>query len=102
LATYLGTARAVAFSELRPLLGLAAARSPMEALKLLVAGAPDEAENLPVQLTAVIAVGLCAATQMAAGADPVAPDPALGHAADLLRMLRGTPATPAEVAALET
>jgi len=98
----LGAARVVAFSELRPLLGLAAARSPMEALKLLVAGAPDEAENLPVQLTAVIAVGLCAATQMAAGADPVAPDPALGHAADLLRMLRGTPATPAEVAALET
>ena len=32
----------------------------------------------------------------------VAPDPTLGHAADILRMLRGTPATKAEADALDT
>ena len=37
-----------------------------------------------------------------AGEAPVAPDPALGHAADILRMLRGAPRQPAEVAALDT
>jgi citrate synthase len=98
----LGAARAAVFAKLGPLLGPATMRSPTEVLRLLVAGVPDEAEDLPVQLTATVAVGLCTATRMAAGGDPVAPDPALGHAADLLRMLRGAPAAPAEVAALET
>jgi citrate synthase len=35
------------------------------------------------------------------GLAPVAPNPQLGHVADFMRMLRGTPATAAEVAALE-
>ncbi len=101
----LGVARAAAFSGLGPLLGPAAAagRGPMGALRLLVVGVPDGAGDLPVRLTATVAVGLCAAVRMADGRDPVAPDPVLGHAADLLRMLRGgAPAAPAEVAALET
>ena len=37
-----------------------------------------------------------------AGEAPLRPDLTLSHAADTLRMLRGTPATPGEVAALET
>jgi citrate synthase len=37
-----------------------------------------------------------------AGEAPVAPDPTLGHAADILRMIKGRSATPAEAAALDT
>ncbi len=37
-----------------------------------------------------------------AGEAPIRPDPGLGHAADILRMLRGRPANRAEVDALDT
>ena len=36
------------------------------------------------------------------GEQPIAPDPALGHAADLLRMMRGAAASEAEARALDT
>jgi citrate synthase len=41
-------------------------------------------------------------TRISAGEAPVAPDPTLGHAADILRMTRGTHASAAEIAALDT
>ncbi len=39
--------------------------------------------------------------RVAAGQSPVAPDPALSHAADMLRMTRGVPATDGEARALD-
>jgi citrate synthase len=47
------------------------------------------------------AVFTAAVTRRQAGLEPVAPDAALGHAADILRMIRGAAASPAEVAALD-
>jgi citrate synthase len=42
------------------------------------------------------------AVRGAGGLPPVAPDPAAGHAADLLRMLRGAPADAGEAGGLDT
>jgi len=98
----LGTMRAAVFDEIAPQLDAAARLPPIEALRLLAAAIPDTAPDLPLRLTATMATGLAAVLRVRADAAPVPPDPALGHAADLLRMLRGTPAAPAEVAALET
>jgi citrate synthase len=51
--------------------------------------------------TAAIPVFVAAFERTRRGLPPVAPDPALGQAADFLRMLRGEPAAPAEEAALD-
>jgi citrate synthase len=51
--------------------------------------------------TAAIPVFVAAFERTRRGLPPVAPDPALGQAADFLRMLRGERATPAEEAALD-
>jgi citrate synthase len=93
----------VAFPEVELRLTSTAMRNPVQALRAMIAALPDmAAEDLPVRLTATVAVGLCAAARLAEGRHLVAPDSGLGHAADLLRMLRGAPAEKAEVAALET
>ncbi len=63
---------------------------------------PDDAEDAPLLLTATVAVGLAAAIRIRDGKPPMAPDPRSGHAADFLRMLKGTPPTPDEAAALDT
>ncbi|MDR3537293.1 MAG: citrate synthase/methylcitrate synthase [Acetobacteraceae bacterium] len=98
----LGAARIAAFASIAPLLPQAAQLSPVEALRLLLAAVPDDAPGLPLRLTATIAVGLAAVLRTRAGTTPLPPDPALGHAADFLRMVRGCAATAAEAAALET
>ncbi|MBV8201993.1 MAG: citrate synthase [Acidobacteria bacterium] len=51
--------------------------------------------------TAAIPVFVAAFERIRRGLAPVAPDPALGHAADFLRMLRGEPPSAAEAAALD-
>jgi citrate synthase len=98
----LGRARATAFQHVAGLLPEAARLAPVEALRLLLAAVPDDADELPLRLTATMAVGLAAVLRMRAGAAPLQPDPALGHAADFLRMLRGDTPSSAETAALET
>ena len=98
----LAAMRVAVFDDILPLLPQAARLAPIEALRLLLAAVPDDAPDLPLRLTATVAVGLAAVLRSRAGAAPVRPDAGLGHAADLLRMLRGAPATAAEVAALET
>ncbi len=65
-------------------------------------GVPDDAADAPLLLTASVAVGLAAAIRIRDGKPPVAPDPQSTHAADFLRMLKGTPPTPDEAAALNT
>jgi citrate synthase len=98
----LGAMRLEVFSDIAPLLDAAARLAPIEALRLLVAGIPDTAPDLALRLTATMATGLAAVLRIRAGGEPVMPDPSLGHAADLLRMIRGEAASSAEVAALET
>jgi citrate synthase len=98
----LGLARVAAFQHVRPLLPAAAGLAPIEALRLLLAAVPDNAPELPLRLTATMAVGLAAVLRFRAGSDPLSPEPTLGHAADFLRMLRGGSPASAEVVALET
>ncbi len=99
----LGQARLRAAAIAVPLLPQAASLPPIEGLRLLLAALGD-AEPLPPHLLAAAAVPVfvAALARQSAGDDPVAPDPALGQAADFLRMLRGVPASDQHCRALET
>ncbi|HTW72474.1 MAG TPA: citrate synthase/methylcitrate synthase [Acetobacteraceae bacterium] len=98
----LGAMRVGVFGDILPLLPQASRLAPIEALRLLVAAISDDAPDLPLRLTATVAVGLAGVLRVRIGAAAVQPDATLGHAADLLRMLRGAPAAEDEIAALET
>jgi citrate synthase len=102
LATALGAARCRAYAIAAPRIDAAEGLAPVEQLRLLLSALPD-AETLPHHLLAVAAVPVFVAmlARRATGATSIAPDPALGHAADFLRMLRGAPAEPAEAKALD-
>ncbi|MFN3548714.1 MAG: citrate synthase/methylcitrate synthase [Mesorhizobium sp.] len=98
----LGVARARSFERLPAILSAAEGlpvtagfRAGVAALGP-VAGLPDEA--VLVGAMPVIAAAL---VRRSRGEAPVAPHPALGHAADTLRMLRGRPATEVEARALD-
>jgi citrate synthase len=98
----LGLARVRAFERFGDLLPGAGRLTPLAAVRLLLASVPDDAEDAPLLLTAMVAVGLAAAIRVRDGKPPIAPDPRSGHAADFLRMLKGTPPAPDEAAALDT
>ncbi len=73
--------------------GMAAVRSALSML--------DETFEDPARITGAAAVFAAAWARRRAGLPAVAPDPTLGHSADLLRMLRGAPATVAEAEGLD-
>jgi citrate synthase len=98
----LGWARARAFADLRDLLPAAGRLPPLAGVRMLLASVPDDATDAPLMLTATVAVGLAAVIRIRDGKAPIAPDPALGHAADFLRMLKATTPTPDEASALDT
>jgi citrate synthase len=103
LATALGEARGVAFERLQPLLRVAGALTPVEGLRLLLSSLSDAAPIPPaVLVTAAVPVFVAALARAVTGRRPLPPDPALGQAADFLRMLRGVPASDAHVRALDT
>jgi len=103
LAGPLGAARAEVFAEVAALDTGLLDRTPIEAMRALLARLGDGDDlATALRLTAAPAVFTAAAVRAQAGEAPVAPDPDLAHAADILRMLRGRAATPAEVAALDT
>ncbi len=87
----LGQARCEAFERLpwATLLTLA----PMDALRVALAAIDGGPEMMAATLSVVVG-------SLAQGR-PIRPDAALGHAADLLRMLRGGEGTPAQVRALD-
>lgn len=85
----LGEWRARAWHRLRHVLPLARGLAPVDGVRLAVSALP---EGPPEAFTAAVAVATAGAR----------PDPESGHVADFLRMARGVPGTPAEVAALET
>jgi citrate synthase len=85
IAPALGAARAEVFAHVAALDATLLALTPMEAMRALT----------PAVFTAAV-------VRRQAGAAPLTPDPALSHAADILRMLRGAAASAAEVKAFET
>lgn len=98
----LGRARASAFALVEELLPATDHLSQVEALRLLLSALAD-AETIPHHLLAVAAVPVFAAAVARRRRDEpaVRPDAALGHAADFLRMLRGSEAAAAEIRALD-
>jgi citrate synthase len=102
LAAELGAARVEVFAALPDAQDGLFALSPIEAVRALTARLRDGDEvATALRLLAAPAVFTAAATRVRDGEAPLAPDPALGHAADGLRMLRGRPASLAESAALD-
>ena len=97
-----GRARVAAFASVPRLLAAAGHLPPVEALRVGLAILPDE-DELPahVRACAALAVFLPALLRHAEGKAAVAPDPSLGTAADLLRMLSGRAAPEAHVRALD-
>lgn len=98
----IGRARVAAFQRVRDVLPAAAGMPIVDGFRAAVAAIrPVEGLADEVAIVGAMPVIAAALVRQAAGERPVAPDPALGHAADTLRMLRGVPASEAEAAALD-
>lgn len=103
LKTRLGMARLRAFAEVAWLDEAILALSITEGLRALMARLPDgEDADTALLLVAAPAVFVPALVRRKAGQAAIAPDPALGHAADMLAMLKGRAPNRAEVDALDT
>jgi citrate synthase len=100
IRTRLGAAREAAFAGLGDWLDRVHARSIVESVRLALAMLPDRAE--PAEILATLPVAIGALLRQRQGAAPLAPDPALGTAADLLRMVHGRAVDPAMAEALDT
>lgn len=103
LAPALGAARAEVFSEVAALDPGLLDLTPVEAMRALTARLPD-GDDLAVALRLIAAPAVFTAAVVRAhqGQAPVAPDPALGHAADALRMISGQVPAKAQSDALDT
>jgi len=103
LAPAIGAARAEVFAHVAAADAAILALTPMEAMRALTARLPDGDDlATALRLIAGPAVFTAAVVRLQAGQPALTPDPALSHAADILRMLRGKPAPDAEVKAFET
>lgn len=102
LAPALGRARAEVFAEVAALDSGLLDRSPVEAVRALTARLADGDDlATALRLIAAPAVFTPAVVRAQAGEAPIAPDPSLGYAADVLRMLRGAAPSAAEAEALD-
>ena len=102
-AAVLASARSEVFALLTPIDPAVAALPAYDAMRALIARLPDGTDLASaLQLVAAPSVILPALIRLASGQQPVAPGKNLGHAADILQMMSGTPADPARVAALDT
>ena len=103
LGPALAAARLEVFAEVSALDTGLLDRTPIEGMRALTARLADGDDlNVALRLVAAPAVFTAAVVRAQAGEAPIRPDLALSHAADTLRMLRGNPATRAEVDALDT
>ena len=103
LGPALGAARTEVFTEVAALDTGLLDRTPVEAMRALTARLADGDDlAAALRLMAAPAVFTAAVVRAQAGEAPVAPNPALGHAADILRMLSGRAPTAAQAAALDT
>jgi citrate synthase len=102
LAGAIGQARVTAFHRLAPDFSRLANHPPTDALRLALALAPDGHDlDDAIALTGTFAVATGAIARLGQNLEPVPPDPAIGHAADLLRMMRGSTPDPIEARGLE-
>jgi citrate synthase len=102
LAGALGAARLEVFEETAGLDAALLRRTPIEAMRALTARIADGDDlATALRLAAAPAVFTAAVARAQAKLPLVPPDPHLSHAADALRMIRGAPASSAEVAALD-
>jgi citrate synthase len=97
----LGRGRLAAFRNVDELRRTAAGQPPVSALRLGLASLRSGGAGDHLLATAAVPVFAAAFERARHGLPAVPPDPALGHAADFLRMLRGEPASAAEAAALD-
>lgn len=102
VARLLGRARMAAFERSAKAVAAGTGLDPVPGLRAGLATLPEIPSLHPAAVLAGAApVFLAALIRTRAGVAPIAPDPSLSTAADLLRMLRGVPAAAAEVAALD-
>jgi citrate synthase len=98
----LGRARAEVFAHVDALDADLRAVTTIEAVRALMARLADGDDlATALRLAAAPAVFTPAVARARQGLTPVAPDPSLGHAADILRMIKGREASAAEVAGLD-
>jgi citrate synthase len=96
----LADARVKAFARSGEWLSCAANRPLAEGLRIALAALPDEAEPADILATLPVAIAVLIRTQ--AGTPPIAPDPSLTTAADLLHMISDASVAPQRAAALDT
>jgi citrate synthase len=96
----LGAARVEAFAASGDWLDRAAARPPVEGMRLALAFLGESASPAAILATLPVAIG--ALLRRRQGLEPLPPDPALATAADLLRMVHGRAVGPAMNEALDT
>jgi len=102
IRTALGAARRTVFAEVERIDAALLELSPVEALRALMARLPGgEDAGTALRLVAAPAVFLPALVRRRRGEAAIAPDPALGQAADMLAMLKGRRPSGAETAALD-
>lgn len=102
LVAALGAARVEVFAEVAHLDSGLLALEPVEAVRALMARLADGDDlATALRLIAAPAVFTPAVVRAQAGQAPIAPDPALPHTADILRMLTGAAPTAAQVAGLD-
>lgn len=94
-----GAGRERAFARLGEWFDMAAKRPPVEGLRIALAALPEQAS--PVDIATTFQVAVAALIRARDGEPPVAPDGSLGVADDVLRMMKGGPASAAEVHALD-
>ncbi len=103
LTARLGAARVEVFAQVAALDSGLIALSPVEVVRAMIARLADGDDiDIALRLVAAPAVFTPAHLRLRSGEAAIAPDPALGHAADILRMTRGTSPSTAEVKALDT
>lgn len=98
----LGAARASVFGKMKELLPVLAHMPEVEALRAALSLIGDGHDlDAALELAAAMAVASGNIARLKAGGELVPPDPKLGQAEDLLRMIRGSAPSKAEAKALE-
>ena len=98
----LSEARQRAYAHLVPLAPQLAGLTPVEGMRLLLASLPDAERDHAALAVGAAGVAAAMAVRGARGLAPVAPDSLLGHAEDILRMIRGAPVSRDEARGLDT
>jgi citrate synthase len=102
-AAKLAAARVRAYARFTPLKPHLKGLTATEAMRFLLSSIPDTTrEDEPIEVLAAAGVAASFAIRTVAGTQHVPPDATLSHAADVLRMIRGTRGDAEEVRAFET